>query len=87
VLRTEHTPVTAGPYRWVRHPFYVATALAVLTDSLMAANGFLALTGVVVLALIVLRTAREERNLVARFGDDYRRYMATTGRFFPRLGG
>jgi protein-S-isoprenylcysteine O-methyltransferase Ste14 len=53
----------------------------------MAANGFLALTGVVVLALIVLRTAREERNLVARFGDDYRRYMATTGRFFPRLGG
>jgi protein-S-isoprenylcysteine O-methyltransferase Ste14 len=30
------------------------------------------------------RTALEEERLVARFGDDYRRYMERTGRFFPR---
>src|SRR5262245_37428401 len=24
VTRTEHSLVTTGPYRWVRHPFYVA---------------------------------------------------------------
>ena len=31
------------------------------------------------------RIRSEEAKLVERFGDDYRRYMARTGRFFPRL--
>jgi protein-S-isoprenylcysteine O-methyltransferase Ste14 len=34
--------------------------------------------------VVVFRTNREEENLIARFGDDYRRYMERTGRFFPR---
>jgi protein-S-isoprenylcysteine O-methyltransferase Ste14 len=38
-----------------------------------------------VLILLVVRTAKEEQMLIDRFGDDYRRYMVTTGRFFPRL--
>ncbi len=30
VTRRAHTLVTSAPYRWVRHPFYDALALAVL---------------------------------------------------------
>ena len=87
VTRKHHTLVTTGPYRWVRHPFYLTFVMVVIADSSIAANWFFALTGVLCLALIVLRTAKEEENLIARFGDDYREYMRTTGRFFPRLGG
>ena len=83
VTRREHALITTGPYRWVRHPLYLATLLAVITDSLMAANWFLAWTGVVVFALLVIRTRREEEELVKRFGDDYRRYMDSTPMFFP----
>ncbi len=86
VTRREHTLVTSGPYRWVRHPFYDAVALCVVANSLAASNWFLLLTGGVLLSLIVLRTRREEENLVARFGDCYRTYMERTGRFFPRIG-
>jgi protein-S-isoprenylcysteine O-methyltransferase Ste14 len=32
-----------------------------------------------------MRTRKEEQNLIARFGDDYRNYMQRTGRFVPRL--
>ena len=45
VTREEHVLVTSGPYRWVRHPFYVAFLLAVTANSLVTANWFLALTG------------------------------------------
>jgi protein-S-isoprenylcysteine O-methyltransferase Ste14 len=87
VTRREHSLVTRGPYRWIRHPFYASMASFIVAVSLMAANWFLLLTGVLVVALLMLRTAKEEENLVARFGDDYRRYMARTGRLFPRIFG
>ena len=85
VTRARHTLVTSGPYRWVRHPFYVACALAFTADSLVTANGYLALTGLATVSLILLRTRTEEQNLIKRFGDEYRDYMQRTGRFFPRI--
>jgi len=86
VTRREHTLVTRGPYRWVRHPFYDAVALLLTANALAAANWFLFVGGAIALALIVLRTSREEDRLVARFGDSYRDYMNRTGRFLPKLG-
>lgn len=86
VTRENHTLVTSGPYRWVRHPFYLATALAMTADSLVTANWYLALTGAITMGLIVLRTRTEESKLVERFGDEYRTYMDRTGRFLPRPG-
>ena len=84
VTRRAHTLVTHGPYRWVRHPFYDAVALTVTGNALAAANWFLALTGGVTLALLVVRTRIEEEKLIARFGDRYRVYMHDTGRFLPK---
>lgn len=85
VTRRAHALVTRGPYRWVRHPFYVSVALLVLGSSLAAATWFLPLVGVVFLSLLVARTRTEEEKLLARFGDAYRAYMAQTGRFWPRV--
>ena len=84
VTRREHTLVVSGPYRWIRHPFYIGVAGAVVSATLGTANWFIAISGITVLALLVLRTDREEDKLVERFGDDYRTYMTRTGRFWPR---
>jgi len=86
VTRKTHTLVTRGPYRWVRHPFYDSAALCMLANSLVASNWFLLLTGTFTLLLLVVRTCKEEENLLKRFGNDYRVYMASTGRFWPRFG-
>ena len=86
VTRREASLVTHGPYRWVRHPFYVSMLLGVIAISLVAANWFLAITGVGVFALLAVRASTEERNLVARFGADYEAYARQTGRFVPRCG-
>ena len=37
--------ITSGPYRYVRHPFHVATALAFAANALTTANSFIAVTG------------------------------------------
>lgn len=85
VTRKEHTLVTRGPYRWVRHPFYVCAGLMIFASSVVAANWFIFAGIAVFLLLISLRTRTEEANLLARFGDDYRAYMERTGRFWPRF--
>lgn len=85
VTRAEHTLVTSGPYRWVRHPFYDAVVLCTVANSLAAANWFLFLAGALFFVLIMVRTRKEEENLVTRFGDGYRAYMQQTGRFLPRI--
>jgi len=85
VTRKVHTLVMKGPYRWVRHPFYDSVALLLAAISFAAANWYLLVTGCLVLALLVTRTPREEARLIARFGDDYRAYMARTNRFVPTV--
>ena len=84
VTRRKHTLVTGGPYRWVRHPFYVAVTMMMVGNSLATANWFLLLAGSATLLLIRMRTRIEEEKLIARFGDSYRAYMNETGRFLPK---
>lgn len=84
--RAGATLVTSGPYRFVRHPFYVTAALLILGASLLSANWLIFAGGVATMILLIARTPREEQMLVETFGDAYRDYMARTGRFLPRLG-
>lgn len=86
VTRRDHTLVTSGPYRYVRHPFYLALFVAICGGTLVSANWFVLLSGLVPLSLLIARTRIEEEKLIERFGDEYRDYMNRTGRFFPRLG-
>ena len=85
VTRKEATLVTHGPYRWVRHPFYVTAALIMTSVTVLTANWLIGLTSLIVLILLAVRTPKEEAMLVERFGDEYRNYMAKTGRFVPRI--
>ena len=85
VTRRAHTVVTHGPYRWVRHPFYDAMALLILAIALIVVNWFVLVTGAVVFGLLAVRSRTEEANLLARFGEPYRAYRQTTGRFVPKL--
>jgi protein-S-isoprenylcysteine O-methyltransferase Ste14 len=86
VTRERHTLVVHGPYHWIRHPLYTSAVLLVAALSLIAANWFFFTSGAALLCILILRTRTEEENLVKRFGDGYRTYMARTGRFVPRIG-
>jgi len=83
VTRQAHTLITHGPYRWVRHPFYDAMALLIVAIALIAANWFVLISGAIVFVLLAARTKTEEAHLLARFGEPYRKYRESTGRFVP----
>jgi len=83
VTRANATLVTHGPYRWVRHPFYSTTALVMVSVTLLTANWLIGLGSLVVLAMLAIRTPKEERAIVKRFGQPYLDYMDRTWRYFP----
>lgn len=73
-----------GPYRYVRHPLYLAFLLVTIGFLLLALNYLLLL--LTWLPLLVFRQyAREEAEMLQRYGEDYRRYRLKTGAFLPRL--
>jgi protein-S-isoprenylcysteine O-methyltransferase Ste14 len=86
VTREEHKLVTHGPYRWVRHPLYTVGFLLFTGLSLLATNWFIFSMLIFGSFVLIERTSKEEQLLEKRFGDDYRDYMAHTGRFLPRFG-
>lgn len=85
VTRATATLVTHGPYRWVRHPFYVTAAVLMASVTLLSANWLIGLSSFVVMALLIARTPNEERKLIEKFGQSYQDYMTKTGRFLPRI--
>jgi len=85
VTRADAILVTHGPYRWVRHPFYVTAALLMGSVTLLTANWLIGASSLLVLGLLAIRTPKEEQMLTERFGQQHRDYMAKTGRFFPRI--
>ncbi len=87
VTRKQHTLITSGPYRWVRHPLYSAGASMFIALGMIADNWFIAGLGVLTFILMAIRTPQEEANLIEKFGNEYREYMKRTGRFFPKSGG
>jgi protein-S-isoprenylcysteine O-methyltransferase Ste14 len=60
-----HHVVTAGPYRYVRHPMYVGTILFGLCIPLFLGSWYALLPGALMGIGYVIRTALEDRTLQA----------------------
>ena len=82
---TGRGPVLGGLYRWIRHPQYLALAVTGIGLAILWPRFLTAALWAVMIALYYLLARDEERRMVARFGDQYRHYMDTTGRFVPRF--
>lgn len=77
---------TSGPYQFARHPIY-AGLLAFAIGAALAGASWLHLVAAVALIGVLSGKARfEETFLIARYGDEYRDYARTVGRFTPWFG-
>jgi protein-S-isoprenylcysteine O-methyltransferase Ste14 len=84
-LRKEHQLIQHGVYRAVRHPMYASILLWGLAQGLLLQNWLAGWSAFVPFALMyLLRTSREEAMMAEFFGQEYRDYMARTGRLLPR---
>lgn len=77
-----HRLVTTGVYAWVRHPLMAGGLLFLLTSGPSWNNLVYTLMYAV---YMVIGGYYEERRLLGIFGEEYVRYRARVGAFFPRM--
>lgn len=74
--------VTSGPYRFIRHPLYLAESVAALGMSLQFAQPWSLIVAVASIAAQVPRMHYEEQILASVY-PDYQAYMRRTSRLIP----
>ena len=85
IYRGQGGLVCTGLYRRIRHPQYAGFFLFLLGSSINWPT-LLTLLMLPVLLVVYYRLAKqEEADALAQFGDEYRRYQATSGMFWPRI--
>lgn len=86
LVRSSHTLVKSGPYRYMRHPMYTAYLLLFAGAFMLSASWLIGLSGSAVIAtLMIFRIKKEEQLLLSVFGHEYARYRSITGMFIPRI--
>jgi protein-S-isoprenylcysteine O-methyltransferase Ste14 len=85
-IQQGHRVVQDGPYRFVRHPSYSGSMLALTGMACLTFNwlGFLVIL-VCSLAAYSIRISAEEKMLLLNLGEDYRRYAERTKRLIPGI--
>ena len=73
--------VTNGPFRYTRNPIYVAFFLPLASISYFSLPAAIVATGFYVLAMNLTVIRKEERDLLAAFGNEYISQLAATPRW------
>lgn len=77
--------ITTGPFAFVRHPFYIAYALAWMAVPVATHGPMITAIGVMAVVVYIIAARREEQQLEAHFGDAYRAYRSGTGVILPSI--
>jgi protein-S-isoprenylcysteine O-methyltransferase Ste14 len=86
MVSTDQPVITAGPYRWLRHPSYTGLLLACIGVGLASANwAGLAAMALLPLAVILWRIHIEENALMTTLGERYRAYASQHKRLVPLI--
>ncbi len=71
----KHSVVMDGPYRFVRHPGYLGAVLYELSIPVMLGSSFSLLAGLILVILVILRTAMEDHTLQNEL-EGYKEYTS-----------
>lgn len=82
-VRTTPTdkPFSKGPYRYSRHPFYVAETLIFLSIAIACVSWVFLLLTVIMQSFHMIAAPAEEQYCLKRYGKDYQEYMKRTPRW------
>lgn len=76
--------VQEGPYRCLRHPIYSFQMVMLVGAALLLPTSVSVAILLLHFVCASIKASDEEKHLARVFGEDYRRYLARSGRFFPK---
>lgn len=82
-LYSDHQLIRKGPYRWVRHPMYLAVLLAA-GGALLIFRTWAMLIFTPLSLVVIRRAANEERLLAEEFPDEWGKYSQEVPKWLPR---
>ncbi len=85
-IQKDQKVIDIGPYHYVRHPSYTGILLIQIGIALMFQSWAAVLVAIISFSLAYgHRILKEEKFLVEKLGDDYRKYITKTKRIIPFL--
>ncbi len=75
--------VKSGLYRYIRHPLYLSVFLFGIGIMFKDPRQTRLILGAVILVAVYFTARIEEKEMTAKFGDEYRKYMKETKMFIP----
>lgn len=84
-LEPDHQLCVKGPYRFVRHPIYLAFDLLVIGAAIWVPTPLVIVGALFLIIGGDMRARNEERLLIDRFGENYRAYVKRVRRAVPGI--
>ena len=85
-IKQQHSLITNGIYRHIRHPMYAAHLLWAVAQGFLLENWLADWAFLIVsIPLYMVRIPKEEHMMLEQFGEQYSQYLSRTGRIVPRL--
>jgi protein-S-isoprenylcysteine O-methyltransferase Ste14 len=85
-IKQQHSLITEGVYRYIRHPMYAAHLLWAIAQGLLLENWLAGWAFLVVsVPLYLMRIPKEEQLMLEQFDQQYRQYITRTGGIIPRF--
>jgi len=84
-IYSDHSFITTGPYRFVRHPLYASLIWINYWVALIYSNWLvIVLASFIFLPMMFYRASQEEKLLIKNFSD-YKKYKKNVWMFFPKI--
>jgi protein-S-isoprenylcysteine O-methyltransferase Ste14 len=74
-------PFTNGPYRYSRHPSYIALFLIILSIAIMSLSWIFLIILIIATIHLILAVPAEEKFCIKKYGEDYKDYLKRTPRW------
>ncbi len=84
-IKPGHRLITKGPYRFIRHPIYLAVILFGLSIPMILGSLYGFVTILALVPMLILRIRFEEKVLASTFGQEYVEYAHKTKKLIPYI--
>lgn len=76
-IKDNHSLISNGPFKYFTHPIYIGVLFIAIGFELYISNAMFFIVLIIVCPLFYIQAKKEEKKLIAHFGEEYIRFKKT----------